>query len=197
MFRANLRYVCENWAKYLFGENHLRELWKAWRDERLAEQRDLFPRLGGATRWVATKGHRSGAERLAFWLFLWSLKDQHLRRSAANMRERAQHQRDAVFRETAIELAKSYDHLVCDGTDLSKQKRRPKVEEESNGARRLRQMRQDAAPGRCREIFREVFAGHVSVENLSGVPGTGTVREQDQEAFLDTYEEGGVPDAAE
>lgn len=197
VFRANLRHVCEDWAKWLFGEEHLRELWSAWRDERLAARRDLFPRIGGATRWVASKGHGSGAERIAFWLFLWSIKDKHLRRSAAKMRERAQHQRDAVFREAAIELAKSYDHLVCDGADLSKQKRRPKVEEESNKAQRLRQMRQDAAPGRCREIFKEVFAGHVDVEDLGGVPGTETAREQDQEALSATYERGEVPDAAE
>lgn len=161
--RVALRSLCTDWANDLVGHERLTALWHEWRAERLAAGKDLFPHVGTAARWAEARGV-SGAGRFAFWLFLWTLKDRHLRRSAGQMRERSEHQRDALYRNAAIALSKRFGEVVLDASDLREQKRKPKVEEESNEFQRMRTVRQNASPGRCRELFKEVFGGRVKVE---------------------------------
>lgn len=195
--RLNLRGSCIQWAQHVYGNEHLTEIWQDWKAERLSSGRDLFPRLGTCSRWMAQRGAKSGAERLAFWLFLWVLKDRHLRRSAGHMRDRSEHQRDAKYREAALDLRAKFSDLVCDSSNLSQQKRRPRVEDESNEYQRLRTLRQNAAPGRCRELLKEVFGPRAKSEKLGGDESPGGAREGEDFDSTDVFENEDLHHAAE
>lgn len=162
--RVWIRFLCTDWANATVGRERLTRWWHEWRAERLAANKDLFPHLGTATRWAKAHGAATGSERLAFWLFLWALKDRHLRRTAGQQRERSEHQRDALYRQAAIDLSRQFGEFVLDASDLREQKKTPKVEEESNEFQRMRTVRQNAAPGRCRELFKEVLGPRIKVE---------------------------------
>lgn len=195
--RLNLRGNCIQWAQHVYGNEHLTELWQEWKVERLSSGRDLFPRLGTCSRWMAQHEAKSGAERLAFWLFLWVLKDKHLRRSAGHMRDRSEHQRDAKYREAALQLRERFSGLICDSSNLSQQKRRPRVEDESNEYQRLRTLRQNAAPGRCRELFKEVFGPRAKSEKLGDDEAPGSARDGEDVENTDVSENEALHHAAE
>lgn len=155
--RISLARLCEDWCAHEHGGNDaVRELWLAWKAHRLSRNRDLFALLPVTTKWARARG-LNNQQALSFWCYLWSRKDKHLRQYAADLRRRAEAQRGAFYRNEAIRLSTQFDSLVTDDTRLSEQKRKPKVEQESDEFRHMREMRQGVAPGRCREIFREVF----------------------------------------
>lgn len=177
------------WATHEFGgHGELRRAWARWRQERLGWQkrtgnrssklrakRDLFCSLPEASRWARTMSWSAG-QRLSFWCYLWVEKDKHLRQYAEDIRERAECERDAFYRREAIRLATQYETLVTDDTRLSEQKRKPGTEVESDEFRRLREIRHHVAPGRCREIMREVFGSRHRIERLGDAPAPGTAR---------------------
>lgn len=172
--RIGLRLLCTKWANQTLGQERLTKLWHLWRAHRLMSKRDLFPVLGDIRPWFGKQklGSRDGNECIAFWLFLWTLKDKHLRQMAGNMREGAEHARDAIFRQAAIDLSKVYGEFVHFDQKLAEEKKAPEVEEESNEFQRVRTLRQNVAPGRCRELFKDVFGkGRTIVKKREGLGG--------------------------
>ena len=154
--RIGLARLLRQWCAERFGQEGLQAMWSAWKAERLRAGRDLFAVREVATKWVVSRGG-SSEDGLAWWAYLWARKDAHLHQYACNIRRRAEHQRDALYRAEAIKLATRYTELVTASTLLSGMKRKPDADQESDGFKHLRGLRQAVAPGRCREILREVF----------------------------------------
>lgn len=176
--RIQLRNLCDAWATYVYGERRLSVLWQEWKIQRISSDKDLFAHPSDVTRWIGKKGAKTSGERLAFWCFLWARKDKHLRVWAGQQRDRAEKQRDAVYRDAAIVLSQRFENLVLDGTRLDRQKKRPKTEKESNEMQRMRTVRQNAAPGRCRELFKEVAGPKAKIERPGDEETLGGAREE-------------------
>jgi hypothetical protein len=156
--RRRLGQICTQWATFLFGEERLAALWQKWKKERRARKRDFFASLMLTSEWIRAQGASTSQERLAWYGFLWARKDRHLTQYSVDQARRSHRQRDAFYRTAAIELARTFNHVVVDNakiSELAKRKEPDKVADEAwEKARRNRHL---FAPGRCREIVRDVF----------------------------------------
>lgn len=154
--RHQLRAVLVAWAEHHFGAPGVKLLWKRWREERLAAGRDLFCALREADRALRTV---SPEARLAWWCYLWTRKDAHLRQWAADAQRRFENARDAHYRAAAIKLATTFETITIDNYSITDVRLRPKPvslpgDEINETAQHNGQL---AAPGRFREILLEVM----------------------------------------
>lgn len=154
--RLFVRRLCVEYARFILGSATLAALWRRWRDTRPP---DLFMSLSYAQRWVRAQGSGHPHAGLAWWLFTWTKKDQHLRQWAADARKGFENARDALFRETAIRLSTQHETWTIDSYSVAAVKERPKPltrrgEAPNETAQRHVQL---VAPGRFREILLSVM----------------------------------------
>lgn len=156
--RARFAGLLIEWAEFEIGQERLASLWQTWKTERFARQLDLFvSSMSDGAAWAREHGVSKPAARLAWWCFLWARKDAHLRQYFGDQSRRAHHQRDAFYRDHAIRIGTTFDTLVIDDTDFAKMAKRKNPEETDEAWDKARQNRHTFAPGRCREIFLDIF----------------------------------------
>lgn len=136
-----IKALARGYAEHHLGAGHdrgdpRRELWEAWRRERGSLRLDLYADLREASRWAREHGLASAAARFAWWLELWTRKDTHLRRWAADQRRHAENSRDERYREEAIALTRAYGTLETDAAAIAQH---------------------DASAATLRELTREYF----------------------------------------
>lgn len=155
-----------NWAREIIGADRIEQLWSTWKRDRVAAGQDLFVRLNVASRWARSNDLPRPEQRVAWWFETWGRKERHLRQYAAFQRCRAQRQRDAFYRKEAIRLATKYGELITDNSKMNEMAKRAAPDEEEKLHEQARRNRQAMAPGRLREIMREIF-GSRAVEPVS------------------------------
>lgn len=168
--RFEVRKVCQAFAELHFGDA-LKSLWRTWVE---SKPRDLFPTLTQADRWIRVRGYHEQASRLAWWLYLWLRKDQHLRQWSADARVRFENARDALFRDTAIRLSTQFETVTVDDYDIAELKKHPMPLTLPGEAvnKTSQHNAQYAAPGRFRELLREVMGSRATPCERPGVPGS-------------------------
>lgn len=189
--RHGLRALILAWATDHIEASRAHDLWGCWLRERPGG--DLFTTWHVTAPWCSEAG-LTPTEARAFYALTWARKDQHLEQYNTDVRRRAERWRDAIFRREAIRLATQYHTLVDDDRDLSRAKELPDVLAEENAWQRLRTIRQNVAPGRCREIFREVFHGRHRERSGDGSDPVGS-RDGGKDHGSESV--GGTADAAE
>jgi hypothetical protein len=111
--------VARNWVAEAIEPDLLRTLWSTWCTERISAKLDLFCPLKEFEEWAPVLALDS-SERFALWLEWWRRKDDHLWSWEANERQHAIRRRKQAYRLAAIDLAKRYNTIVIDDTDLRK-----------------------------------------------------------------------------
>lgn len=153
---VKLSRIAKRWALEVYGSERLEAIWKQWRAHCKRLQKDLLPSRDEAAHWL---DWGSPTEAFVLWLELWRRKDEHLWTWSSDERAHAQRRRNQAYRLVAIDLARRYDTLVVDDTDL-----RPLVDLSEQGldlplvARHGRVM---AAPYELKRQLVEVFGGRV------------------------------------
>lgn len=160
--RLAFRRLCREYAEHVLTAEGARSMWVEWKRGRLSHGADLFAPLTVVRRWMLRKWParmtmREPATALAFWLLLWTRKDEHLRTYHANASRRTEAQREARYRRTAIRLATQYETLALDKMSIAELAKLPEVDEPNPIAESSRSNRHALAPGRFREILCEVF----------------------------------------
>lgn len=169
--RLWVRGLAERYAEHWLGRDGVRALWMQWRADRLAAGLDLHASMGGALPWLRGQGMAASPEvRLAWWLWTWARKDRHLRQWAADARAGFENARDALFRESVIRLSTQYETLTIDSYSIAKLKELPAPLRVTGDvvipvAQHHVQL---VAPGRFREMLREVMGGRCEPRERSG-----------------------------
>jgi len=146
--------VARNWVAEAIEPDLLRSLWTAWRTERIGAKLDLFCPLEEFEGWAPVRA-LDPSERFALWLEWWRRKDDHLWAWEANERQHAIRRRKQAYRLTAIDLAKRYNTIVIDDTDLRKMADLSKAGGELPEVARHQRMM--AAPSELKAQLLEVF----------------------------------------
>jgi len=153
--RAMLRRVCREYAEHM-GVAHDR--WKQWKTDRLSRGEDLFAPVCVVRRWLRARGVVDQQKVVAFWLYTWARKDEHLMQLAADSRRRFQNRRDTFFRREAIRIATEFSSVTVDDYNIAKLKELPSLTMPGDTPRDQSQHNAHAAaPGRFREILLEVM----------------------------------------
>jgi hypothetical protein len=160
--RNKLKRAIRDFAVYTFGEYPLKDLWLDWKR---SKPRDLFASLPEASRWLKIKAQFAHKRldqqtRLAWWLFTWTKKDDHLRQWKADAEASFSRARDAFFREHAIRLATQYETMTIDDYSIADLKEQPELKRHGDHVlEHVQYNLQHAAPGRFREILLETMGG--------------------------------------
>lgn len=162
--RKRMNHAAEQYARSVLGEERARAAWQQWKAERLGSNMDLMVSLRDATRWARVRlGRVSTQERFAFWLLIWARKDRHLRSYQVHQEKRSRRQRDAFYREAALDLASEFAEVVTDDAKISDLAKHAEIDEIDEQHARARKQRHGMAPGECRSLVREVFFGRSKV----------------------------------
>lgn len=155
--RAGFRSVCEAYAAWAFADAH-KWLWREWVKARKAEGLDLYATSAELRPWLVARGVQDQTQHAAFALYVWARKDAHLQQYAVDSRRRFVNRRDAFFRAEAIRIATEFASVTCDKYAISDVKELPDLTMPGEGERdQAQHQAQAAAPGRFREILREVM----------------------------------------
>lgn len=201
--RADLRYACEEYARFVLGNEQLTVLWDAWVADRKARGEDLYcmPRM--MRRWVASRSPRGipiQIAALAFWAWSWVRKDAHMMQFAIDSERRFEHRRDAFMRGEAIRIATEFAGVTVDDYSIADLKRLDPLTMPGEMVRdRAQAQLHSAAPGRFREILREVMGSRcVPCERSGDVKSTGVARKPRKQARnAPDHGQGAVASAAE
>lgn len=156
--RIRLRYRI-----YALAEQHLGDaiaLWLKWKGcYRAGEYDDLFQKPVVADAWLGKQLPGTTPEQcLAWWLYLWSRKDKHLRQYAADAARRSVARRDAFFKREAIRIATQFELCTVDSYSIADLKKKPPLTLPGDFVPEIASRNlQRAAPGRFREILLETM----------------------------------------
>lgn len=155
--------LVRRWTKESGHQERLRELYGAWKVERLAAGQDLMDSHERVTAWLVL-GSRDGTTPALLWfLHVWQRKNNHLYDWLSNQRDKALARRKDIFRNWAAQLSARYETLVIEEFDLRRFARDATPEEDASSDYVHRQ-RNEAAPGECREVVVEAFGARRVVE---------------------------------
>lgn len=176
--RLQFRKLCTEYAAMRLGRDRLRELWQLWRAHRFDSGRDLFAYLRVADRWIKRQGYSEQEDRMAWWLYLWTRKDAHLRQYAADSMRRFDDRREQFFRNEAIRIATQHETVTVDKYNIAQLKKLPELTTAENRPNeRAQRNLQLAAPGRFREVLLETMGDRCArSERPSGDDGPGGSR---------------------
>ncbi len=150
--RAALRRICIEYADYVLGDAHA--VWCRWKKHRKERGLDLYEEPRALRRWLGSDQQ----EAFAMWAYVWARKDAHLQQLVADSRRRFEHRREAFFRHAAIRVATEFSSITVDDYKISEMKELPEITLPGDIPRdRAQHNAQAAAPGRFREILREVM----------------------------------------
>ena len=122
-------------------------------------------------RWCTARRWLAPTQTAALWCYVWARKDEHLQQLAVDLKRRAEHMRDAHFRREAIRIATLYASVTVDGYKISALKALPPLTMPGDVPREQAQHNaQAAAPGRFREILREVMGPRCTPSERPGDP---------------------------
>lgn len=165
--RKRIAEACKAFAMYRFG-NALRDLWAQWKTDRLAAGRDLFSWLRVASRWIRSRGYGAQEDRAAWWLYLWAMKERHMKGYALDSRRRFEARREAFFKAEAIRIATAVETVSVDSYSVAELKKLPDlVTSENRPNEKARYNLQLAAPGRFREVLLETMGSRCTVRERS------------------------------
>lgn len=155
--RGLLRYACTEFAR---SRLDIRNLWHAWKTDRLSRGEDLYAPSCVQRRWLASRGIVNQHDRAAFWAYTWARKDEHLCQLTVDSRRRFAARRDAHYRAEAIRIATEFSSVTVDGFKISALKELPLLTMPGDPPRDQAQHNaQAAAPGKFRELLQEVMGG--------------------------------------
>lgn len=194
--RIQFRRACVEFADWALGDAH--RTWRAWKGERLARGEDLYAPAWLVRRWLRTRGVTEQAHVAAFWLYVWARKDEHLCQLARDSKRRFEARRDAHYRQAAIRIATEFESVTVDKYSIAAMKELPALTRPGDPPReRAQHNAQAAAPGRFREILREVMGPRCTpCERSGGVEKAGTARKRNGKAAREVDADGAVGDAA-
>lgn len=164
--REQIKRMARAYSEYVLGERRI-PLWEAWKQDRSARPLDFFASLPESSRWLRKRVPGCSASmRWAFWLELWTRKDSHLRSMESAVTVGARNARDELLRESALVLARRFGYVVIDNASIADMVRVPAKEGTDAQTDVARSQRALVAPGRFREIVKEVFGKHtITVES--------------------------------
>lgn len=169
--RTLFRHACMSFADYTLGDAHA--TWKAWRADRLSRGEDLYAPAWVLRRWLRARGVADQQRVAAFWAYTWARKDEHLLQLAADSLRRHASRRDAFFRREAIRIATEFACVTVDSYSIAQQKELPLLTLPGDGVRDQAQHNAHAAaPGRFREILREVMGSRCMSRERSSCEGS-------------------------
>jgi len=151
------------------------EWWHKWKRARLDAKADLFDTLASTATWLATRGHISERDVLAFYLHTWVVKQQHLYRGEARQRAKSVGHRRQLFQCWGKERAQRYARLLIEEYDMREIEGACRTcdDEESDATKRARKNRTRCAPGEARSIMRRIAGGKVVMQPAKTPAGHG------------------------
>lgn len=183
--RSMLRRACFSYGEFVLGAEKASEMWRTWTESQLRSHRDLYADPHVFREMFSLDTH--GA--LAFWCFVWAKKDKHLSQFAIDSARRFEHRRDAFFRSEAIRIATEFSEITVDKYNIAELKKLDPITMPGETPRDLAQHQlHQAAPGRFREILREVMGPRCTPckrpgdPKKMGGPLEGSAHEGDEEA---------------
>lgn len=175
--RAQVRSWCMQYARFVFGRS-LKGRWIEWVRDRKSRGEDLY-----VDAWVARKMmRREPQERvIAWWLYIWARKDEHMMQLVADSRRRFTNRRDSFFRREAIRIATEFESVTVDQYNLAPLRELPSLTMPGDTPRDQAQHNSAAAaPGRFREILLEVMGPRCEpCERSGGEADTASARPPD------------------
>lgn len=171
-WRGQIRMLCEAYARHVLGEESVDRRWRAWIADRKAHGLDLYAEPH------ELRSQMGGREAFAWWCWIWAKKDAHLQQLSADSGRRFENRRDAHYRREAIRIATEFRELTVDDYSIAKLKEMSPLAMPGDGKRDIAQSQlQAAAPGRFREILREVMGARCAPrERPGGASGGGSAR---------------------
>ena len=200
--RQMMREACDGYARYVLGDG-AKSLWVEWVQDRKSRGEDLYcmPRLMQA--WLARRLIVTVEARLAFWCLAWAKKDAHLCQFAIESERRFGHRRDAFMRTTAIRIATEFSSITVDDYNIAALKKLDPLTMPGEMVRdRAQAQLHSAAPGRFREILREVMGPRcVPCERSGDAQTAGVARSTGKQARkrggkVGVVTDGAAPDGA-
>lgn len=167
--RDVLRKACVGYAEFVFGADRAHTMWREWVASRKSLGLDLYamPRELVRHRWANYT--ETAGSRFAFWCLLWAKKDAHLSQYAIDSARRFEHRRDAFFRAEAIRIATEFAEVTVDNYNIADLKKLAPITMPGETPRdRAQHQLHEAAPGRFREILKEVMGTRCTPHERSG-----------------------------
>lgn len=166
--RRTLRVWCKDFAD-AESQGSAHAVWVAWKRDRLARGEDLYAPAWLVRRWLVGRGVREQSAHVAFWLYVWARKDEHMCQLAVDSLRRFAHRRDAHYRAEAIRLSTEFRELYVDAYKIAALRVLPEITLPGDGVRdQAQHQAHAAAPGRFREILIEVMGSRVTPRERSG-----------------------------
>lgn len=160
--RSLLRRVCKDYASHQFGER-LRDLWVAWRNDRLSRGEDLYAAPWLMRRWLRDRGVTASHARMAFWCYVWARKDEHMQAYASAETRRAINRRTELFRREARRIASEFASVTVDSYTIAALRKLPPITLPGERPREISQHNATAAaPGEFREVLLAVMGPRVT-----------------------------------
>lgn len=162
--------VADRWSGERLGDRRF-QLWRAWRDHRLADGRDLYSNPPVVAEWCSENA--SDVDPFALWLLIWSQKERHLKDWEAGQRAKTLAHRKDFYRTLAAQLSTQYERCDLKKVDLKNIQRLPDVDEEANGLEKIgRSYKAKVAPYELKQALKDAFG-----ERFSEVSDPGGARQ--------------------
>lgn len=150
--------VARRFETELTDEGELGKLWHTWKVHRFQRGKDLYDSRETVTAFAEERG-LAGLKAMAFWLFVWLKKNDHLYNWEASERNRALGYRKDLYRNWAVGLAREYQTLLIEKFDLREVAERPRPEDNQDHVQAAARARTHAAPSELRSALLAAFHG--------------------------------------
>ena len=158
--RRSMRRWCFEYAEYVLGAKRADEMWCTWVANRKRAPRspdhtsnDLY----AASTVLRSAFNLNDEDAVALWCFVWAQKDKHLSQYAVDSAQRFENRRDMFFRLEAIRISTEFAELTVDDYDIASLKKLDPVSMPNDFRDHIQLQLHMAAPGRFREILKEVM----------------------------------------